>query len=379
MRPDKFDINNEVTLANISLEEERYLGNASIRRFYHAHRLGSLVPLLIFTTTAAELPQKTIQYFCKVGNVLVLEAGDLGGLNEHDRLCLWVQILRSYGSCFAVYFAWNLQSLQFVKIAMKESRFIVSEIKCIVAVDCSMEESELEVKVIASSVKSVKSEVFNATILDQLRSTLKADCLDWQWQYQQTERLLLGTDAGVLVEKNFEKWTATEPFGQAVAGTRMIPMKLLHDGDSLHSPALILDRFRVGLIIDLSSDEGSYSKTRLDASTLFTDLNRIYYHRMPLVSKAVPSSRDISYFVYLVDCYEAFLRSLSGIVASTSPNILVHCHYGYNRTGLMICAYLIERCGLSVEQALEAFKLARPPGIKHQNYIDKLFLRYIDN
>ena len=45
----------------------------------------------------------------------------------------------------------------------------------------------------------------------------------------------------------------------------------------------------------------------------------------------------------------------------------------------MICAYLIEEVHVTVQEALKRFKAARPPGIKHQNYIDKLVLRYSEN
>ena len=45
--------------------------------------------------------------------------------------------------------------------------------------------------------------------------------------------------------------------------------------------------------------------------------------------------------------------------------ICVHCHYGFNRTGFVICCWLIEEEGYTVKEALEAFKEARPNGIRH--------------
>ena len=35
----------------------------------------------------------------------------------------------------------------------------------------------------------------------------------------------------------------------------------------------------------------------------------------------------------------------------------------------MVCAYLIQECGMSVQQALIAFAAARPPGIKHEKFV----------
>lgn len=54
----------------------------------------------------------------------------------------------------------------------------------------------------------------------------------------------------------------------------------------------------------------------------------------------------------------------------------VHCHYGFNRTGYFIVCYLVERCGLQVQQALDVFAKARPNGIRHSHFIDRLALRY---
>ena len=42
----------------------------------------------------------------------------------------------------------------------------------------------------------------------------------------------------------------------------------------------------------------------------------------------------------------------------------------------MVCSYLCQACGLSVEQALESFAAARPPGVKHEKFIRELYARY---
>ena len=45
-----------------------------------------------------------------------------------------------------------------------------------------------------------------------------------------------------------------------------------------------------------------------------------------------------------------------------------HTHAGFNRTGFVVCCYLIECCGLTVDEALDAFATARPPGVKHEAF-----------
>ena len=54
----------------------------------------------------------------------------------------------------------------------------------------------------------------------------------------------------------------------------------------------------------------------------------------------------------------------------------VHCHYGFNRTGFLICCALVEKRGMGVEEAMEEFRRQRPPGIRHGHFVDTLFVRY---
>lgn len=51
----------------------------------------------------------------------------------------------------------------------------------------------------------------------------------------------------------------------------------------------------------------------------------------------------------------------------------VHCTHGFNRTGFLIVAYMVERMDCSVEAAVREFAFDRPPGIYKQDYINELF------
>ncbi|XP_048452684.1 mRNA-capping enzyme-like [Rhincodon typus] len=54
----------------------------------------------------------------------------------------------------------------------------------------------------------------------------------------------------------------------------------------------------------------------------------------------------------------------------------VHCTHGFNRTGFLICAYLVEKMDWSIEAAVATFAQARPPGIYKGEYLQELFSRY---
>ncbi|XP_067239671.1 mRNA-capping enzyme isoform X2 [Chanodichthys erythropterus] len=56
----------------------------------------------------------------------------------------------------------------------------------------------------------------------------------------------------------------------------------------------------------------------------------------------------------------------------------VHCTHGFNRTGFLICAYLVEKMDWSIEAAVAAFAQARSPGIYKGDYLKELFRRYGD-
>lgn len=49
---------------------------------------------------------------------------------------------------------------------------------------------------------------------------------------------------------------------------------------------------------------------------------------------------------------------------------------GFNRTGFVVCSYLIEHCGLTVDEALQSFAASRPPGVKHEKFRQELRARY---
>jgi protein-tyrosine phosphatase len=87
----------------------------------------------------------------------------------------------------------------------------------------------------------------------------------------------------------------------------------------------------------------------------------ITYHKFPTAAKIPPTEQDVAGFITLVKgCLQTSREN-----GDKEAEICVHCHYGFNRTGFMICSWLIEAEGYGVKEALEAFKSARPNGIRH--------------
>lgn len=75
----------------------------------------------------------------------------------------------------------------------------------------------------------------------------------------------------------------------------------------------------------------------------------------------------------------AALRARGGVLAAgprgVTPTLLSRA--GFNRTGFVVCSYLCQACGLTVDQALESFAAARPPGVKHERFVRELYARRV--
>lgn len=182
--------------------------------------------------------------------------------------------------------------------------------------------------------------------------------------------------------KNELKWLKLKPLSSNITrknGKDIAPllgMKTLREDDSNHSPALLEKKFydpnsesvddiegKLIGIVDISADIPPYSPK---------SFKHIQYYKCATVSKVVPDQVAIRRFIQLID-------DILSSNTEKAPLIAIHCHYGFNRTGFLICCYLVERLGWSVQEAVEGFKAAKPPGIKHPHFIDALYVRYESN
>ena len=78
---------------------------------------------------------------------------------------------------------------------------------------------------------------------------------------------------------------------------------------------------------------------------------------------AVPNESVISQFFEIVDNH--LQEKPEGLIG-------VHCTHGINRTGYLICRYLIDQLDWSPEEAIKAFGEARGHKIERENYINDL-------
>ncbi|KAF9895409.1 hypothetical protein FE257_000315 [Aspergillus nanangensis] len=190
--------------------------------------------------------------------------------------------------------------------------------------------------------------------------------LGWQLQYLNT--------SGKWDVKNLAKWKKVTPVSERIANT-FVALKMLREVDEEHNPVLFAQAHRdqIYAVIDISYENPVYNPASLEKGG-------IHYHKHPTVSKIPPAPDEVRDFISLVDRLEneitEKMEKPDGKIQSPRPVVGVHCHYGYNRTGFLIVSYLIERCGYSVQDAIDEFEKRRPPGIRHGHFIDTLFVRY---
>ncbi|QSS61809.1 ribosomal protein S16 [Histoplasma capsulatum] len=172
--------------------------------------------------------------------------------------------------------------------------------------------------------------------------------------------------------KNLEKWKAIDSVSD-VMGDTFVAMKTLREVDEIHTPIPFAQKWkgRIYAVIDISHESPVYDPTQLEKGG-------IQYHKLPTVSKIPPTIDEVRDFVSLVVRLEEEISAVSNALpdGALRPVLGVHCHYGFNRTGFFVVSYLIEKKGFSVQGAIDEFERCRPPGIKHEHFIDTLFVRY---
>ncbi|CEI95943.1 hypothetical protein RMCBS344292_10117 [Rhizopus microsporus] len=206
----------------------------------------------------------------------------------------------------------------------------------------------------------VRPELVNPVISDFLIHHCGLKTLSGAWQILHKTK---GENKWDL--KNYEKWVNVANITDGPIGPSLFrAMKVMRQTDTSHSPSALLAKYpEIRFIIDISNDTPPYRASDFEHS-------RIEYIKFKTVSKIPPTREEVAKFIEIADACWAKIPD---------GQIAVHCHYGFNRTGFFIVCYMIERLGVSVPDALEHFKQARPPGIRHAHFVDELYLRYVLN
>lgn len=138
--------------------------------------------------------------------------------------------------------------------------------------------------------------------------------------------------------------------------------------DCRFPPAMLLNsltsyKLKMGLWVDLTNTNRFYDKSVIEERS-------IGYCKLSCRGHGQCPSEEQT---------EQFIKVCHQFIAQHPLHIIgVHCTHGFNRTGFLIAAYLVENMSWSIEAAVKAIADARPPGIYKADYLQELFRRYGD-
>ncbi|XP_065507837.1 RNA/RNP complex-1-interacting phosphatase [Caloenas nicobarica] len=167
-----------------------------------------------------------------------------------------------------------------------------------------------------------------------------------------------------------QRWTDYIPLGRRIPGTRFIAFKVplkrsfdrnLHPEERF-SPRDLIKKIKeqkeeLGLIIDLTYTTRYYGPEELPAT--------LCYSKILTMGHEIPNKHTIFQFKCVVN---KFLRDNQ----DNDKLIGVHCTHGLNRTGYLVCRYLIDVEGMEADTAIELFNRSRGHPIERTNYIQDL-------
>ncbi|EFO18445.1 dual specificity phosphatase [Loa loa] len=173
-----------------------------------------------------------------------------------------------------------------------------------------------------------------------------------------------------------DRWIDYDPVGKDMPGTRFVAFKtplrhsyFLNRGDEFDVENIFETKNllhmanaagkQIGLVIDLTATTKYYDPRE------WTDVGVKY-------EKIWCMGHHINIQVENIEKFYNVVNDFLSKHVHTGELIGVHCTHGLNRTGYMICRYLIEVDGWDVDSAIEQFEYCRGYKIERKKYIDSL-------
>lgn len=169
-----------------------------------------------------------------------------------------------------------------------------------------------------------------------------------------------------------KQWAHYKPVGSIIPDTRIIVFKT-PICENLSTKIMKEDRFSVndlfrtiaerglslGLVLDLTDTDRYYDKKDIEGMC-------IGYEKINCPGRG---------FIDRDDLVDSFIAAVENFVRNNPDNetlIGVHCTNGVNRSGYLVCRYLIDHNGWSSHDAIDAFERARGYPIERGSYVQAL-------
>jgi len=163
-----------------------------------------------------------------------------------------------------------------------------------------------------------------------------------------------------------DRWESYSNTGVVIKGTRLVAFKVplkpqilnqVKDKDELWGIPQLHSSFpRLKLVIDLTNTHRYYSPQDLKD-------RGIGHVKIMTEGHVVPNNNVV----------QQFFNAINGALEEGGEDLVgVHCTHGVNRTGYLICRYMVEILDMEPDVAIQAFDEARGHKIERVNYLENL-------
>jgi len=168
-----------------------------------------------------------------------------------------------------------------------------------------------------------------------------------------------------------DRWLDYTAIGSVIPGTRLVPMKVPLKKQLLQkipetnwlSCQDVVQHFQknnipLGLVIDLTFTKRYYNPA------VFIEQG-VEHFKIFIPGHEIPSDDDVKKFKEAINTFLTKNRNNNRVIA-------VHCTHGVNRTGYLICRYLIEDKSFGPEESIRLFGKSRGHDIERTIYTEHL-------
>jgi len=149
-------------------------------------------------------------------------------------------------------------------------------------------------------------------------------------------------------------WRELSNIGRVILGTKFIAFKVPLTSSSWNLRTLKSQAPGLKSIIDLTATTKYYQPIECEALG-------IKHKKILVPGTVVPPKQSVEQFFSAVEEF----KDEDGLIG-------VHCTHGLNRSGYMICRYMIEKDGVDPDEAIERFNTARGHEQTRVNYLEHL-------
>ncbi|XP_070389458.1 RNA/RNP complex-1-interacting phosphatase-like [Dermacentor albipictus] len=162
------------------------------------------------------------------------------------------------------------------------------------------------------------------------------------------------------------RWLDYADHGSNVPGTRFITFKVpLREAVCSSLPINFLSLWIQGLGIDLTNTDRYYDHNCVVS-------RGVAHIKIRCPRACVPNERVVKSFFAAVGEFVAKPDNDDKLVG-------VHCTHGVNRTGYVVCRYMVDKLGIAPATAIEGFQKARGHNFDRQEYVSNLRARSLQS